>query len=247
MDNNVILRINNLSKGFNDLKVLKDISLEVRNNEVISIIGSSGSGKSTLLRCINLLEDADSGEIIYDGVNILDRKVNINKIREEIGMCFQSFNLFNNYNVLDNCTLALRKVKKMKKAEAEEIALANLKKVGMDQFSKVKVSTLSGGQKQRVAIARSLSLNPKILLFDEPTSALDPEMVGEVLEVIKSLKGESMTMIIVTHEMSFAKDVSDRVLFMDDGIVLEEGSPKELFESPKNERTKEFLKRFNNN
>ena len=247
MENDVILRINNLSKRFNDLEVLKDISLEVKNNEVISIIGSSGSGKSTLLRCINLLEDADSGEIIYNGVNILDRKVNINKIREEIGMCFQSFNLFNNYNVIDNCTLALRKIKKMKRKEAEEIALSNLKKVGMDSFQKAKVSTLSGGQKQRVAIARSLSLNPKILLFDEPTSALDPEMVGEVLEVIKSLKGESMTMIIVTHEMSFAKDVSDRVLFMDDGIVLEEGTPKELFESPKNERTKEFLKRFNNN
>ncbi len=247
MENNIILRINNLSKKFNDLEVLKDISIEVKENEVISIIGSSGSGKSTLLRCINLLEDADGGEIIYNDVNILDRKVNINKIREEIGMCFQSFNLFNNYNVLDNCTLALRKIKKMKRKEAEEIALNNLKKVGMDTFSHAKVETLSGGQKQRVAIARSLSMSPKILLFDEPTSALDPEMVGEVLEVIKSLRGENMTMIIVTHEMSFAKDVSDRVIFMDQGLICEEGTPKEVFDSPKNERTKEFLKRFNNN
>lgn len=247
MENNIILRINNLSKKFNDLEVLKDISIEVKENEVISIIGSSGSGKSTLLRCINLLEDADGGEIIYNDENILDRKVNINKIREEIGMCFQSFNLFNNYNVLDNCTLALRKIKKMKRKEAEEIALNNLKKVGMDTFSHAKVETLSGGQKQRVAIARSLSMSPKILLFDEPTSALDPEMVGEVLEVIKSLRGENMTMIIVTHEMSFAKDVSDRVIFMDQGLICEEGTPKEVFDSPKNERTKEFLKRFNNN
>ncbi len=247
MENNIILRINNLSKKFNDLEVLKDISIEVKENEVISIIGSSGSGKSTLRRCINLLEDADGGEIIYNDVNILDRKVNINKIREEIGMCFQSFNLFNNYNVLDNCTLALRKIKKMKRKEAEEIALNNLKKVGMDTFSHAKVETLSGGQKQRVAIARSLSMSPKILLFDEPTSALDPEMVGEVLEVIKSLRGENMTMIIVTHEMSFAKDVSDRVIFMDQGLICEEGTPKEVFDSPKNERTKEFLKRFNNN
>ena len=246
MDDKYILKINDLRKDFGKLEVLKGVTINVKKSEVISIIGSSGSGKSTLLRCINLLEEPDSGEIIYDDHNILLRDTNVNKVREEIGMCFQSFNLFNNYNVLDNCTLALRKVKKMKRAEAEKIAIENLKKVGMGDFLKAKVSTLSGGQMQRVAIARSLSLNPKILLFDEPTSALDPEMVGEVLEVIKNLKNDNMTMLIVTHEMSFAKDVSDRVIFMDNGVVLEEGTPREVFENPKEERTKEFLKRFSN-
>ena len=246
MDDKYILKINDLRKDFVKLEVLKGVTINVKKSEVISIIGSSGSGKSTLLRCINLLEEPDSGEIIYDDHNILSRDTNVNKVREEIGMCFQSFNLFNNYNVLDNCTLALRKVKKMKREEAEKIAIENLKKVGMGDFLKAKVSTLSGGQMQRVAIARSLSLNPKILLFDEPTSALDPEMVGEVLEVIKNLKNDNMTMLIVTHEMSFAKDVSDRVVFMDNGVVLEEGTPREVFENPKEERTKEFLKRFSN-
>lgn len=246
MDDKYILKINDLRKDFGKLEVLKGVTINVKKSEVISIIGSSGSGKSTLLRCINLLEEPDSGEIIYDDHNILLRDTNVNKVREEIGMCFQSFNLFNNYNVLDNCTLALRKVKKMKREEAEKIAIENLKKVGMGDFLKAKVSTLSGGQMQRVAIARSLSLNPKILLFDEPTSALDPEMVGEVLEVIKNLKNDNMTMLIVTHEMSFAKDVSDRVVFMDNGVVLEEGTPREVFENPKEERTKEFLKRFSN-
>ena len=226
--------------------VLKDISFSVHKGEVISIIGSSGSGKSTLLRCLNLLEYPDSGEIIFEGVNILDKKININRIREDIGMCFQSFNLFNNYDVLGNCTLALRKIKKMKKENAEKIALAELEKVGMLDFKNAKVQTLSGGQKQRVAIARSLALNPKVMLFDEPTSALDPEMVGEVLDVMKKLKNDGFTMIVVSHEMGFCKDVSDHVIFMDEGVIKEEGTAEDIFINPKEDRTKEFLNRYLN-
>lgn len=239
-----IISIKNISKSFGKNHVLKDISLEINKGEVITIIGSSGSGKSTLLRCINRLEEADTGAIYYKGINILDNSTNINKIRQSIGMCFQSFNLFNNMNVIDNCTLALRKIKKISKNEANEIALKYLEKVGMANFKNARVQTLSGGQKQRVAIARSLCMNPEILLFDEPTSALDPELVGEVLEVMKKLALEGMTMIVVTHEMAFAKDVSSRVIFMNEGVICEEGTPQEIFINPKMDRTKEFLKRY---
>lgn len=241
-----IISIKNISKTFGKNVVLKDISLEVNKGEVITIIGSSGSGKSTLLRCINRLEEADNGQILYHGQNILDPKTNINKIRESLGMCFQSFNLFNNMNVIDNCTLALRKIKKIDKTEANNIARKYLEKVGMINFANAKVQTLSGGQKQRVAIARSLCMNPEIMLFDEPTSALDPELVGEVLEVMKQLALEGMTMIVVTHEMAFAKQVSSRVIFMNEGYICEEGKPNDIFTNPKQERTKEFLSRFLN-
>ena len=241
-----IISIKNISKTFGKNVVLKDISLEINKGEVITIIGSSGSGKSTLLRCINRLEEADNGQILYHGQNILDPKTNINKIRESLGMCFQSFNLFNNMNVIDNCTLALRKIKKIDKTEANNIARKYLDKVGMINFANAKVQTLSGGQKQRVAIARSLCMNPEIMLFDEPTSALDPELVGEVLEVMKQLALEGMTMIVVTHEMAFAKQVSSRVIFMNEGYICEEGKPNDIFTNPKQERTKEFLSRFLN-
>ena len=244
IDNKNIIEIIDLKKSYNQLEVLKGVSLNVKKGEVVSIIGSSGSGKSTLLRCVNLLEEPNGGSIIYNGTNILSDKVNVNKIRESIGMCFQSFNLFNNLNVLDNCTLALRKIKKINKQEAEEIAMRELKKVGMADFASKKVTKLSGGQKQRVAIARSLCMNPEIMLFDEPTSALDPELVGEVLDVIKNLANEGMTMIVVTHEMAFAREVSSRVIFMDNGYICEEGNPEDLFTNPKQERTKEFLKRY---
>ena len=242
-----IISIKHLEKSFGEKEVLKDINLDVFPGEVVSVIGSSGSGKSTMLRCINKLEEADGGEIYFDNVNILDEKTNINKLRENIGMVFQSFNLFNNKNVIDNCTLALIKIKKMSKQEAYEIAKTELNKVGItDEYYNKKVSTLSGGQKQRVAVARALCMKPTIMLFDEPTSALDPEMVGEVLQVMKDLAKEGMTMVVVTHEMGFALEVSDRVIFMDNGIILEQGDPKELFNNPKEERTREFLKRYLN-
>ena len=241
-----IITIKNISKTFGTNVVLKDISLEVNKGEVITIIGSSGSGKSTLLRCVNRLEEADNGEILFHGQNILDPKANINEIRQSIGMCFQSFNLFNNKNVIDNCTLALRKIKKISKDEANEIAKTYLAKVGMLNFANAKVQTLSGGQKQRVAIARSLCMNPEIMLFDEPTSALDPELVGEVLDVMKQLALEGMTMIVVTHEMAFARDVSTRVIFMNEGYICEQGSPQDIFTNPQQQRTKEFLSRFLN-
>ena len=242
-----IISIKHLEKSFGEKEVLKDINLDVFPGEVVSVIGSSGSGKSTMLRCINKLEEADGGEIYFDNVNILDEKTNINKLRENIGMVFQSFNLFNNKNVIDNCTLALIKIKKMSKQEAYEIAKTELNKVGItNEYYNKKVSTLSGGQKQRVAVARALCMKPTIMLFDEPTSALDPEMVGEVLQVMKDLAKEGMTMVVVTHEMGFALEVSDRVIFMDNGIILEQGDPKELFNNPKEERTREFLKRYLN-
>lgn len=242
-----IIEIRDLKKNYNQLEVLKGVNLNVKKGEVVSIIGSSGSGKSTLLRCINLLEEPDAGSIKYNGVDILNEKMNINELRQSIGMCFQSFNLFNNKNVLDNCTLALRKLKKMSKIDAEKIAMNELKKVGMDEFASKKVTKLSGGQKQRVAIARALCMNPTIMLFDEPTSALDPELVGEVLDVMKNLANQGMTMIVVTHEMSFAKDVSTHVIFMDNGVILEEGTPSEIFDNPQKDRTKEFLKRYREN
>ena len=241
-----MIEIRSLYKNFGKLEVLKGVSLNISKGEIVSIIGSSGSGKSTLLRCINLLETLDSGKIIVDGIDINERSVNIDNVRKEIGMVFQSFNLFENMNVLKNCMIAQTKVLKRSKEEAKEVAVSYLKKVGMEDFIYSDTRSLSGGQKQRVAIARALCMNPSIMLFDEPTSALDPEMVGEVLDVIKSLTHDGMTLVIVTHEMAFAKEISDRVVFMDDGIILEEGTPSMIFEAPKNERTKTFLQRFTN-
>ncbi len=240
----MIIQIDHLVKRFGQNEVLKDVSLGVNKGEVISIIGSSGSGKSTLLRCINLLESYQNGSILFEGNNILASIKGINNYRAQVGMIFQSFNLFSHLTVLENCVIGQMKVLKKSRAESEKLAIETLEKVGLAQFAKTSVMTLSGGQKQRVAIARTLCMEPKVLLFDEPTSALDPEMVGEVLNVIKSLALEHRTMIIVTHEMSFAKEVSDRVLFMDKGIILEEGTPDQLFNHPKEERTKEFLARF---
>ena len=236
-----LIEVKNVFKSFDDLQVLNGISLEINEGEVISIIGSSGSGKSTLLRCLILLEEPTSGDILYKGTPLLNKDTDINEVRSHIGMVFQSFNLFNNKNVIDNCTLAQIKVLKRSKKEAEEIAHKYLKKVGMDDFAYAKSTSLSGGQKQRVAIARALCMNPEVLLFDEPTSALDPEMVGEVLDVMKELADEGMTMLVVTHEMGFAKEVSDKVVFMADGKIIETGSPAELFDNPQNERTKNFL------
>lgn len=242
-----IIEVNNLEKSFGDLKVLKDINFEVEKNEVVSIIGSSGSGKSTLLRCLNLLETPTSGEILYEGKNILENKFDERHYRSQVGMVFQNFNLFENKNVLENCTLGQEIVLGKNKKEAEELAMSFLSDVGMQRFIHAKPAQLSGGQKQRVAIARALCMNPKVLLFDEPTSALDPEMVGEVLEVMTKLAKTGITMIVVTHEMDFAREVSTRVLFMDKGIILEDGSPKDIFENPNHNRTREFLSRFLNN
>lgn len=243
---NKIIQIKNIHKYYDKLEVLKGVNLDIYEGEVISIIGSSGSGKSTLLRCLNLLEYPTSGNIYFEDKDIVDRKTNIDEIRKEIGMVFQSFNLFENMNVLDNCTIAQIKVLKRNKSEAETIAKNYLEQVGLSSFIHSDTRSLSGGQKQRVAIARALCMNPKVILFDEPTSALDPEMVGEVLDIIKSLKSLGMTLIIVTHEMAFAKEISDRVIFMADGVIVEEGIKSELFDNPKEPRTKEFLKRFIN-
>ncbi|WP_043930236.1 amino acid ABC transporter ATP-binding protein [Bacillus sp. EB01] len=238
-----IIDIRHLSKSFGAHEVLKDINFSVGKGEVVTIIGSSGSGKSTLLRCVNLLEMPSGGEINYKGENILDEKHDLALYRARLGMVFQQFNLFNNHNVLNNCTVGQVKVLKRTKEEAEEIALKYLKVVGMDRFINAKPSQLSGGQKQRVAIARALSMEPDVMLFDEPTSALDPEMVGEVLKVMKELAESGLTMLIVTHEMGFAREVSDRVVFMDKGVIAEEGHPEQIFTNPTQERTKEFLKR----
>ena len=238
------LEVKNLKKSFGNHEVLKDISLSVKQGEVISIIGSSGSGKSTILRCINLLEEPSGGDIIIEGKSILNDDAAKKEMRKVVGMVFQSFNLFENMNVLKNCMIGQIKVLKRNKEEAEEIALKNLKSVGMDAYINAKPSQLSGGQKQRVAIARALSMNPKCLLFDEPTSALDPEMVSEVLDVIKSLAKTGLTMVVVTHEMQFARDVSDRVIFVDEGLIVEQGEAKAFFKNPTKERTKDFLKRF---
>ncbi|HFI0593832.1 TPA: amino acid ABC transporter ATP-binding protein [Streptococcus suis] len=245
MTNNTILEIKNLKKSYGQNQVLKDISITVEKGEVISIIGSSGSGKSTFLRSINLLEIPTDGQILYHGQDVLAKGYNLPHYREKLGMVFQSFNLFNNLNVLENAIVAQTTVLKRERSEAERLAKENLNKVGMtEQYWTAKPSQLSGGQKQRVAIARALSIDPELILFDEPTSALDPEMVGEVLKTMKDLAKSGLTMIIVTHEMEFARDVSDRVIFMDKGIIAEEGSPKQIFENPQEERTKEFLKRF---
>jgi len=238
-----IIDIQHLSKSYGTHEVLKDIDFSVHKGEVVSIIGSSGSGKSTLLRCINLLEKPSGGQIIYRGENILDDKHDIFSYRRHLGMVFQQFNLFNNHNVLGNCVVGQVKVLKRSKEEAEKVALKYLKVVGMDKYVNAKPKQLSGGQKQRVAIARALSMEPDVMLFDEPTSALDPEMVGEVLKVMKELAESGLTMLIVTHEMEFAKEVSDRVVFMDKGVIAEQGTPEQIFNHPAQERTREFLKR----
>ena len=240
-----ILEIKHLKKSYGQNEVLKDISLTVHKGEVISIIGSSGSGKSTFLRSINLLETPTEGEILYRGENVLEKGYNLTHYREKLGMVFQSFNLFENLNVLENTIVAQTTVLKRDHSEAEKIAKENLEKVGMgERYWQAKPKQLSGGQKQRVAIARALSMNPDAILFDEPTSALDPEMVGEVLKIMQELAQEGLTMIVVTHEMEFARDVSNRVIFMDKGVIAEEGKPEELFTNPKEERTKEFLQRY---
>lgn len=237
----VKIHVSHLKKSFGSLEVLKDINTDIYEGEVVVVLGPSGSGKSTFLRCINRLEDITSGDVIVDGINVSDKKTDINKVRENVGMVFQHFNLFNNLDVMGNMILAPVETKKAKKAEAKENALKLLERVGLQDKVNAFPAQLSGGQKQRVAIARALAMNPDILLFDEPTSALDPEMVGEVLAVMKQLAREGMTMVVVTHEMGFAKEVANRVLFMDDGVIMEEGTPQEIFENPKCERLKTFL------
>ena len=243
-DKAVKIKVEKLRKCFGDLEVLRDISTEIHEGEVVVILGPSGSGKSTFLRCLNKLETATAGSIVVDGVDISDKKVNMNKVRENIGMVFQHFNLFNNMDVLHNLMLAPMELKKADKKEAKERAMAMLKRVGLAEKADAYPAQLSGGQKQRVAIARALAMEPEILLFDEPTSALDPEMVGEVLEVMRGLADEGMTMLVVTHEMAFARDVSNHVVYMADGIICEEGTPADIFENPQNARTKDFLARF---
>ena len=241
-----ILKIRHLSKAFGKNVVLRDIDFTVNKGDVISIIGASGSGKSTLLRCINLLETPTSGKIIYDEKDVATGKVNAPEYRSHVGMVFQSFNLFNNMTVLENCMVGQIKVLKKDKEKAREDAMFYLQKVGMAPYINAKPRQLSGGQKQRVAIARALAMNPEILLFDEPTSALDPEMVGEVLNVMQTLAHEGMTMLVVTHEMAFARDVSNRVVYMKEGIICEEGAPQQIFENPQRQETKDFLSRFIN-
>lgn len=241
-----ILEVHHLGKSFGSHEILRDIDFSVRPGDVTCIIGPSGSGKSTLLRCMNLLEVPSSGEISYHGADIMDKHMNVPEYRSRVGMVFQSFNLFNNMTVLKNCTVGQEKVLKKSKEEAEKNALMYLEKVGMAPYINAKPKQLSGGQKQRVAIARALAMEPEILLFDEPTSALDPQMVGEVLEVMRKLAKDGLTMIIVTHEMAFARDVSKHVIFMGDGVIVEEGTASDIFDHPTKEMTKEFLSRFRN-
>lgn len=237
----VKISVKGLKKCFGELEVLKGMDVEVREGEVVCLIGPSGSGKSTFLRCLNRLEEANGGEIIIDGQRITDKKLNINKVRENIGMVFQHFNLFANLTIIDNITLAPVELKIMSKEQARERALELLRRVGLEDKANAYPSQLSGGQKQRCAIARSLAMSPDIMLFDEPTSALDPEMVGEVLDVMKELAREGMTMVVVTHEMGFAREVADRIIFMDDGYIVEEGTPDDIFNHAKEERTISFL------
>ena len=241
-----LLEVKGLQKSFGDLQVLKDINISITEGEVLVIIGPSGSGKSTLLRCLNLLETPTGGEIIYNGNNILKHKFNIKKYRQDVGMCFQRFNLFPFMTVLENVSYAPIHVLKKNKIEAQKKGMELLEKVGLADKAKVYPNTLSGGQQQRVAIARALAMNPKMMLFDEPTSALDPELVGEVLNVMRELAKEGMTMAVVTHEMGFANEVADRAIFMDNGYVVEDSTPTEMFSNPKNDRTKEFLSRVLN-
>lgn len=239
-----IIEIRHLQKHFGSLQVLNDIDFNIEKGEVVTIIGSSGSGKSTMLRCINMLETPSGGEILFHGKNIAERGIDVNQYRSRVGMVFQNFNLFANKTVLQNCMLGQIKVLKKSKEEVRERAMMYLRKVGMEAFANAGSVQLSGGQKQRVAIARALCMQPEVLLFDEPTSALDPEMVGEILDVIKELAQENMTMVIVTHEMAFARDVSTRVVFMDEGVIAEQGTPQQIFGAPRQERTKEFLSRY---
>ena len=238
---NVLIKVTGLQKNFGSLEVLKGINTEIKKGEVVVVIGPSGSGKSTFLRCLNRLEEPSGGTIELNGVDITDKHVNINKHREKMGMVFQQFNLFNNHTILKNIILAPVKLGIMKKAEAEKKAMELLKRVGLEEKANAYPSQLSGGQKQRVAIVRALAMNPEVMLFDEPTSALDPEMVGEVLEVMKELARSGMTMVVVTHEMGFAREVGSRVVFMDEGIIMEENTPDEFFANPKNPRLKDFL------
>ncbi len=242
----LILQVNHLSKSFGSNLVLRDIDFTVEKGDVISIIGASGSGKSTLLRCINLLETPTSGEILYHGKNVVGRGVNPTEYRSHVGMVFQSFNLFNNMTVLENCMVGQTKVLKRGKEEARQHAMKYLEEVGMAPYINAKPRQISGGQKQRVAIARAMAMDPEVLLFDEPTSALDPEMVGEVLSVMQRLAEEGMTMLVVTHEMAFARDVSTRVVYMNQGVICEDGSPEELFGNPQKQETRDFLSRFRN-
>ena len=241
-----MINVENLSKNFGDLKVLKNISTTINKGEIISIIGPSGSGKSTFLRCINKLEEPTEGHIYIDGMDLMDKNTDINKVRERVGMVFQHFNLFPNMTVLDNLTLSPIMVKKESKEEAEKYALSLLEKVGLSDKANSYPTQLSGGQKQRIAIARALAMKPEVILFDEPTSALDPEMIKEVLDVMRDLAKEGMTMLIVTHEMGFARNVGNRILFMDKGEIIEDCSPKEFFENPTNERIKDFLNKVLN-
>ena len=241
-----ILKINHLSKAFGNHEVLRDIDFTVEKGDVTSIIGASGSGKSTLLRCINLLEIPTSGEILYHGENVASRGYNAAAYRSRVGMVFQSFNLFNNMTVLENCIVGQVKVLKKSREEAKKHAMYYLEKVGMAPYINAKPRQISGGQKQRVAIARALAMDPEVLLFDEPTSALDPEMVGEVLNVMQTLAQEGMTMLVVTHEMAFARDVSNHVVYMNEGVICEEGTPEEVFGNPQKQETKDFLSRFRN-
>ena len=239
-----ILRLEHLEKTFGTHQVLRDISFSVNKGDVISIIGSSGSGKSTMLRCVNLLEEPTGGKIVFEGKDIAGKELNLSQYRARVGMVFQQFNLFNNMNALENCVCPQLTVLHRKREETEKIARDYLERVGMSAYCNARPAQLSGGQKQRVAIARTLSMNPDIILFDEPTSALDPEMVGEVLDVMKRLAGEGFTMLVVTHEMAFARDVSSRVIFMDGGVILEDAAPEEIFNNPKQARTREFLSRY---
>lgn len=242
--NESVIRVEGLRKSFDGNVVLRDIELSVMPGQVVTIIGASGSGKSTLLRCLNLLETPDAGHVWFHGADLAADHVNVNKLREKIGMVFQGFNLFNNMNVLDNCTLAPVTLKKMSKDEAEQTAMRHLEAVGLADFARADVTRLSGGQKQRVAIARALCMQPDLMLFDEPTSALDPEISGEVLSVMRDLAAGGMTMVVVTHEMAFARNVSDELVFMDKGVIAEASSPDEMFTAPKLPRTREFLSRY---
>lgn len=242
--NEPVIRVEGLRKSFDGNVVLRDIELSIMPGQVVTIIGASGSGKSTLLRCLNLLETPDAGHVWFHGADLAADHVNVNKLREKIGMVFQGFNLFNNMNVLDNCTLAPVTLKKMSKDEAEQTAMRHLEAVGLADFARADVTRLSGGQKQRVAIARALCMQPDLMLFDEPTSALDPEISGEVLSVMRDLAAGGMTMVVVTHEMAFARNVSDELVFMDKGVIAEASSPDEMFTAPKLPRTREFLSRY---